>query len=99
MDSPSEPLYLVTLRGMPEAFGERRRELEDAFRAEIDRQYGGQAGAASALHMLVDGDLDEPDLPWPQAVEVATQRLAGRLPPGATFDCELNWPEFTKPDR
>ncbi|MDB5860847.1 MAG: hypothetical protein JWQ76_4536 [Ramlibacter sp.] len=98
MHKPSKHLYLVTLCGMPEAFGERRRELEAAFRAGIDCQYGDQVRAAEALHMLVDGDLKEPNLPWPRAVAMAMQQLASRLPPGATFDCDLNWPEISKPD-
>jgi len=88
-------LYVVMLQGMPEAFGERRAQLEAAFRAEIDRQFGSDERAAAALQTYIDCNLGVRGLGWPDAVGIAMKKLSGHMPPGARFDCDINWQAMT----
>jgi hypothetical protein len=93
--SSPAPLYYVLLRGAPEIFSERRSQLEDRFRHLLNQQYGGEANVCAALHNHVDAGDDEDR--WLQSIEFATQLLGAALPPGARFECEVNWDALTGP--
>jgi hypothetical protein len=86
-----DSLYTVILCGMPEAFASRRSQLEDAFREQINRQFGSEERAAGALQTYISCDLVSRGLSWPKAVDSAMQQLGPYLPPGAVFVCDLNW--------
>ena len=86
----AEPLYFVTLVGMPE--GAERESLEQAFRTEMNKLFGDEGRASSALHAHLDSsDVEEDELTWSAAEPLVIARLPALLPAGAYFVCDLNW--------